>query len=125
MAKLAPMKVSEQFASDVIVTAIEAGHTYGIGYWARTLEYHNNPEPAWARIEEYDEVTGKGLKQAKLDRDAIQRGIDSLATRKVEVNKQTLGCILAAVASDDTTDIDGPTADVIVQAAVLGDIVYG
>src|SRR5262245_50746043 len=121
------MRVTEQFASDVIITAIEAGHTYGIGYWAEILKYRHTPEPAEATIQERESPTNDGAKPKRvtLNTAAIRRGIKLLSEGKIQVNKSLLGSILASAASDDATDIDGPSADVIVQVAVLGDIVYG
>jgi hypothetical protein len=116
-------QVSEQFASDVIITAIEGG----IGYWANVLEYRHTPEPATAKIREQEATDPKDNvpKEATLNREFIQKGIDALASGAIKVNPRLLGNILVGAVTDDAGEVDSDGADVIVQAALFGELVYG
>ena len=113
-------KVTQEFANDVITTAVEGG----IGYWARISEYHwRNGIPTTAMIEPLDPMDQWPL--AQLDRVLVQKGIDALAEGNIKVAPDILGAILVSVVRPDDYDIDATAADVIVQAGLFNDIIYG
>lgn len=114
----------EQFLADVIVCAVEGG----TGYWAQVSAYRHSDGPAatFAVLHEMSEDGDDYSEQgARLDLDAVARGIGRLQRGEVKVNGELLGSILAANATNDACEIDADGADVIAQAALLGDVIYG
>lgn len=113
-----------QFLADVIIAAVEGG----TGYWAAVSAYRWTDGPASTRatLVLLDDVTGEpGSETYEVTPNTIATGIGKLRTGLVTVNRDLLGLILAASAANDAGDIDADAADVIVQAALFGEIVYG
>jgi len=125
-----------EFLSDVMCSAIEGG----IGYWAEVKDYKwgssegpyklgwNLPDAergsysqAEVRVADDYEV-GPWL---SLTFTAIERGIKRLSTGEYNLNQDMMDCILDGSATNEAGNIDGPCADVIVQVALLNEIVYG
>lgn len=112
-------KISDQFAADVICTAVEGG----INYWAVVLKWDGEGS---ALVEDHDKKTGPEVAwPVTINKDLIQKGIDLLSEGKITLNTDTLGSILVGATMDDAGDVDAEAADAIVQAAIFGDIVYG
>jgi hypothetical protein len=102
--------------ADILVTAIEGG----IGYWARTDAYA--PDSGTATIT--DTHTGESF---ALSADALLQAADALlqAARARLLPPPPDDEILDAVArSIARADIDAEAADVIVQVAVFGLVIY-
>jgi len=144
MTKRTPQR--EAFLTSVIITAIEGG----IGYWAVARNYdwgtkeggqhsldgamyaraHVRPQDGFAAVAEpgYPRKTldDKG-RWGILDIDAVAHGLGRL--RKDEDNKLCAKSIrkhiLGASAVNEGGDIDANDADIIVQVALLGEVVYG
>lgn len=134
----------EQFLADVIIGAVEGG----TGYWAAVLKYKWEGLPP-AKVHavlvlDDDETDAKiDALQAKLGRtlraaDAIAagfghmvnvgtiaRGIAAVKKPDFSVNRDILAAILIGDRCNDGGEIDSDAADVIVQAALFGEIVYG
>lgn len=95
---------------------------YSIGYWA-SKAHHDTEAKTYAITidEEYaDEFENKTLTYEDL-LDAVKK----LASGSVKVNSQTKA-VCQAIASDPSdVDYDGDDADVIVQVAMFGEIVFG
>lgn len=128
----------EEFLADIISTAIEGG----IGYWAETRHYQwvNNGVPQLVVIKAgYDpdlkfedtravivDFEGENPNtEREITIDVIARGIAKIKDPKFRINKTLRGTILAADVENDAGEIDVEGADVIVQAALFGEIVYG
>ena len=133
------------FLAEIITTAIESN---AIQYWARVSDYKWGSErgehklgerhtasaqlqPAEG-IESWADIAAEGLpkrigtdKRAPLDVDAIAAGIGRIMRRKVKVCDQSRRTIIEASRENDGGDIDAELADIIVQAAMLGEIVFG
>lgn len=126
----------EQFLSDIITGAVEGG----TGYWAQVSQYqyvmdgelhvytgHEIDGGATrATLHEInDDETGYKPDGLAVTTDTIEAGIAKLAERQVQVNARMLDHILEANKENDATNIDADDADIIVQVALLGEIVYG
>lgn len=108
------IKVTCDFLSRVLETAVEAGHTHGIGYWADVtkIKEHKTSSDHDARF----------VSLSITDRDTNK-------TYVVNHGDVTIG-ILAALRHGHTQvlktdDLDGPTADIIVQCACFQEVLYG
>lgn len=126
----APHRFDDQTISDLLVTAFEGG----INYWLGTIDYQEPSSMVFAPAEtpRYATyplnpggaviVSASGIHPAdvaklcnqRLDRAAIERGLGIMA----EKYPKHYGDIL-----HDNHDAD--TADVLVQCALFGDIVFG
>lgn len=115
-------KVSREFANDVITTAVEGG----IGYWALISDYRIDDPDTTAKIRPDDDAGFEDREwPVLLDRDMVQKGLDLLTNTKIKVNPIILGAIIWGVNHEDAGDIDADCADVIVQVAVFGEVVFG
>jgi hypothetical protein len=57
--------------------------------------------------------------------ETVATGIAKLKEGNIQVNSELLGWILAGSAKNDGGDIDAEAADVILQAALFGELIYG
>jgi hypothetical protein len=135
----------KQFLHDVFVTALEGG----IGYWSKVSDYHWTNADAeadnsttldsadldgfYAVIHDFvaAESDPKATQdystwpQHRITRAVIQRGIGKVADKDFRVRDDIRKNILAGSAMNGAGDIDSECADVIVQAGLFGEIVYG
>lgn len=127
------MAEREQFLSDIISTAIEGG----IGYWSTTLAYQwtdDDGQPQLCVGERLARPTGTYAAITPVDSEVIY-GIDTnIIAKGIDVMRESPNfngshvlrdSILAASRENDAGDIDADCADVIVQAALFGELVYG
>lgn len=135
----------EQFLADIIIGAIERG----TGYWAEVLRYkwqdlapkdvnavivdQEDSDIQRKLIELRDKRGGnlsvnEALDQKlahKLTIDTIASGIGKIKSGKVPLGSYLKGMVLLGDSENDAGNIDADGADVIVQAAIFDDIVYG
>lgn len=113
----------EEFLDDVTITAIEGG----IGYWSVCHSYKWDDEPeVTAVIQEFDEGTGEPYgDKITVNRALIRKGIKQVISGEAGVHESMVKLIAGASAANDGCDIDADAADVIVQAAIFGELVYG
>jgi len=123
--------------SDVMETAIEAGHVHGIGYWAdvqqtKDIEIEGKKRIGWMWI--YDAEGGAEPDAAPdspyfintdrkpgyvgINGEHIQRAVAKMLTDP-ELAKDWAGRLL------DDDGLDGPLADAIIQVACFGKLIYG
>lgn len=101
------------FLSDVLVTAVEGG----VNYWADVKGYTKDNVTVFV----YDNMDHYTFTPA-----TISLGIDIIKSNKdFKVNDTILGDILVGDHRMDESYIDSSAADVIVQAAMFGEIIYG
>jgi hypothetical protein len=125
-------QLSPQFLSDILVTAVEGG----INYWARVAEpvFAPHPDNRHNRLLVAVKVTdvdgGRDFQRLDLTLKEIHQGIASL----FDVNSDTAYAArpdivesvrLAVETGQDAGEIDAEGADVIVQVALFGEVVYG
>jgi hypothetical protein len=125
----------ERFLADIITTAVEGG----IGYWSQVSSYR-----WWS-----DLIGGSGGATKTSDTSAdvhpllddesgyrdegVHVGIEEVARALavlrsdavIAVHPTTRGRILEADRANDAGDLDSNDADIVVQVAVLGDVIYG
>jgi hypothetical protein len=113
-----PERVS--FLGDVIVTATEGG----TGYWAYASDYHWEDEDPSKNT-----VTLTAMDDPATERvvtiETIAHGLAKLRKGEGQVNSRIRAEILEADRANDAGDIDADGADVIVQIALFGELVYG
>lgn len=116
----------KQFLFDVFVTALEGG----VNYWADVEGYHwSNPDGSEdldgfrATITDREEPGG----QLVVDADVIARGIGRFEplARQRGADDYWRQFLAANRTNGDDGDYDATVADVIVQLALFGEIVYG
>lgn len=131
-------KLNRQDCLDIIVTAIEGG----IGYWSkvdplerdaelnylRTRLYIPEDERAesWPLEEGFDFKTDDWGGQLNW----VSVGVITTATvrkgmKVIESHDPHLGYVRELASAADTGDIDSGLADCIIQAGMLGDVIYG
>lgn len=133
-----------EFLTDILITAVEGG----IGYWSQADEYRAAPErPAAERgvtlyipahevdAADYRLPVGHGLIESwgdeipactvRVDLDAIAAGVGLITRGEAGVHSDYIGDIFAASLHNDSGDIDATAADLIVQAAIFGRVIYG
>ena len=100
-----------EFLKDIRITAFGGG----INYWAYIRDN---------KIMEYDDEGPIG-DWIKITRDMIEKGIALVKEPSFKVRDDILAAILLGDRDSDASYIDIECADVIVQAAVFGEIAYG
>lgn len=115
----------KQFLHDIFVTALEGG----IGYWSQASKYR------WSvcdgHTEDLDNFvavihdTEDNRKKYTVDRAVIQRGLSKIASGTAKVHESYVKRIGQASRENDFGNCDAGDADVIVQAGLFGEVVYG
>lgn len=106
------VEVTDQTLDDIIVTALEGG----IGYWCQASVYeHTEGQPHRAIVHQLNEdESGYEHRGMTIDRAAIIDGLKRLAPK--------YSTQLGRLVNDD---YDSDDADVVVQMALFGDVIYG
>lgn len=121
------MTPREQFLSDVIVTAIEGG----IGYWAVCLQYQWEGNVVVTDHRQHGGGTLAIISPTDtgsiytITPNTIAHGIAVLQADSTVCAASLRDKILAASRENDAGEIDSEAADVIVQAGLFGEVVYG
>ena len=123
-----------EFLNDIVTTAVEGG----TGYWAYTSGYKwGDGQPTVATLTEIEAgMPGETKPRTMvLDADAVARGIGRIVKRTMPVvgmngnpgglHPSYVKLIAGASAINDGGDIDAELADIIAQAAMFNEIVYG
>lgn len=132
-----------QFLTDVLITAVEGG----IGYWSQVSDYNFSAEdPAERGVLVYipkeevdradyriDPVTdsiqswGETIEafRVRVTLDDLARGLGVITRGETSVHSDYVGAIFAASVANDAGDLDSYDADMIFQAAIFGDVIYG
>ena len=128
-----------EFLSDVITTAVEGG----IGYWAKVSEYRwYSPSLDGGSATHEDGVANayvtvherEGHDMELVSESGTHVGLDDVASAIATISDPSVVLALhndyrkritAASRFNDAGDLDAGDCDVIVQVAVLGDVIYG
>lgn len=124
-----------EFLGDIITTAVEGG----TGYWAQVSQYQYaldgriracvgervGDEPRAVLHQLAEDESGYVEAGQIVTLDVIARGLSLLASGEVGVRSDLKALIGQASHENDAGMIDADAADVIVQAGLLGEIVYG
>lgn len=108
-----------EFLNDIIISAVECNHC---GYWAKITDYDTSNITVKFQDGE-DGVDHKIL----VDKNLIERSIKKLLNpkEKADVHVSFLKNIWAADYKNDASLIGGEEFDIILQMAVLNDVIYG
>lgn len=112
---------AKQILKDVFTTVIESG---GSNYWAEFRNY--SPSKCTAEVLDCENVDTFEKKQwKKIDVDTIARGIDRVASGKIQVAKEYVAncCIMKVL--PEKADFDSIDADIILQAGLFNEVIYG
>jgi len=124
-----------EFLGDIITGAIEGG----IGYWSACSQYQWVDRDGKVRVSVgrvlgdepraiihviRDDETGYEDEGLALTLDAVSRGLRLIREGGCEINSRLKKAIMLADRSNDAGQLDAFDCDVIVQAGVLGEIVY-
>jgi hypothetical protein len=109
---------------------MESGH-YSIGYWCEVLRHrYKNDKDFKGVIEmdaEYEDDKDKRIskrRQYTIDRDVIIRGIKRIASGKIKVCHEYVSDCVTLLATGEG-DFDGDAADIIVQAGLFNEVIFG
>jgi hypothetical protein len=131
----------EQFLADIIIGAVEGG----TGYWAVCLWYRHDDEGETAAVlgeetelieyaDQFLATYGRKVKigelieagkAAKVTVETVAKGLGRIKRGEVGVRSDILEAIKQGDAENDGCYIDADGADVIVQAGLFGEVVYG
>lgn len=110
----------DQFLKDIVTTAVEGA---AIQYWCNVNRY--DPDLCVAWIKEDDDTGDQDTHWHKLNANMIAKGISRIKREDIKMRRDILSAILVADKTNDAGEIDIEAADVIIQAAMFGEIVYG
>jgi hypothetical protein len=114
------ISLTPELVDRILQTAIDAGHTFGFGYWGQIVKANRNPNTGLltsVEIVEHDPTPDP----------------DHLIQHTVWIRSLRNG-ILKALAEDqgkwrgalfDDDALDGPLAELLIQYAMFGEQVYG
>ena len=114
-----PVEEREEFVKDVLTTAIECD---GCGYWGR---WGNVTRDAKGNVTSFTVVRESTKNRLDVTPATVEAGIHALKQKGFAVRDDIRRNVLFADVMNDATDIDVEVADVIVQAGLFGEIVYG
>jgi len=119
------LEISDELIEDILCTAFEGGITY----WADNVSCHNNKDMKKVGGWKHEYLTGSKLKEAKLIIHTISGGevvmtkksiIDAL--QKMDNPEYKYTKALSRILNEQ---YDADDADIVVQTACFGEVVYG
>ena len=119
------VEISDKLIEDILCTAFEGGITY----WADNVSCHNNKDMKKVGGWKHEYLTGSKLKEAKLIIHTISGGevvmtkksiIDAL--QKMDNPEYKYTKALSRILNEQ---YDADDADIVVQTACFGEVVYG
>jgi hypothetical protein len=119
------------FLASVLSTAVEGGISYwasakpGTYKWGSENGPHTFGDAHYASITIREDDDGQTGPWRHVSEATIAQGIARVKRPDFRINTQLLGDILTGDRNNDAGEIDADGADVIVQAALFGKIVYG
>jgi hypothetical protein len=112
-----PQYLETQLANDIIDIALQGG----IGHWAKKEARYG----LGLLLREFDEETREITSQHIVSRAGIMNAMRDILLGNVQVNIDIAMNIWQAYKDKDSFYLDAQDADVIIQVACFGDIVYG
>lgn len=111
------LEVQEQLLFDIMTTAVEGG----INYWAYSLSVSRE-----ANLDVFAFSCKANGVYSRLDVDAskVLTGIQRVLSPGFSVRRDIREALTLSLAENDASNIDAEAADVIIQAALFGEITY-
>jgi hypothetical protein len=112
------------FLADVIIAAVEGGS----GYWARIKDYSYGDRRGggmYASAKFWDGADGELPTWVTVNAERVVAGLKRIKDPAFQIRSDLRALILGADVESDASNIDTEAADVIVQAGLFGQIVYG
>ena len=125
-------KEFDSWVFSIFVSAMEGG-SYGSGYWCEILKYHWNEKDnkdfhSIIRVDElYEDDKDKRIAKRRkytINRNTILRGLKRVASGKMKVADSYVSACVSLLATGDE-DFDGDAADVVVQAGLFNEVIFG
>lgn len=122
-----PFKISVEFevkdklCLDLLTTAVEGGSAY----WLACRSYTRDTDLNVTKIVGCFDREDASTQFDDVDIDTMRSGIERILSGKVAVREDVRGTVLAAVLDDDNSNWDSETADLVLQAGLHNEIVYG
>ena len=118
-------EITPQFLFDVFITACEGG----VNYWTDIANYHwRNDRDGSDDLEGFSALLldwNSGEKHS-VDFGVIATGLERIAAGGIAyLNEPSRQAIVNAILTDDAGEIDATLADLVVQAGLFDQIVYG
>jgi len=105
--------ISDNFIVNLIHTA-----GFSIGYWAETAQLDQDNQTYMVKESESDDDFVITYRR-------IGKSIEELLAGKSDVRQSIIDYLRKAVTEDDASYVDSDVADVVIQWAIFGDVVYG
>lgn len=109
-----------EFVGDIIIGAVEGG----IGYWSQCSRYRNRDEVSATIHVLKDDESGYEAEGLTLDANAVERGLKLIREGGGGIHLRLRRRLMKADESNDAGQLDAFDCDVIVQAGLLGEVVY-
>jgi hypothetical protein len=110
--KIERVTLTDEAVDNIFQTAIDAGHTYGFGYWAELKDVERaNGRISAITLRETDEPR----RMRRLEKVDLEAGIAKALSEPLGIRNAGL----------DQEYPDGPCAEMILQYAMFGEQVYG
>lgn len=131
--------LTDQFLSDCLTTATESG-TAAVWYWAYGEEVIRAKAGDGSGLDALSVTCLKGLSDdtgsdndeegnpkvfGDVTLDTVALGIQRILSGEVGISPHLVAYLVSAVKEQDAGDVDADVADCIVQAGLLGELVYG
>lgn len=121
--------LTPEACSDILETAIEAGHTYGFGYWAKLLKTDVSfakRDAAFFLAITIRETQGPATNPKLPGREfTVTHPMLQAAVLKMVQDPKGCGCRGLVPQLLGSDGLDGPIAEAIIQVACFGEVIYG
>jgi len=124
-----PLNMSDAVCAGIMSTALEGG----IGYWccAGEIVYSEGADWNYVSFNAYDADDPDGDDNsawengAEVNYETIRDGVARILGGSVKIRSDLFAQVVSVLGGGDGMDVDAEGADCIVQAGLLGDIVFG
>ena len=116
-------EVNDKFLTDIGITAAEGG----INYWGKLInytDYLHGGEAVIGITEDCDDLDDSYI----FNNDVIAQGLNNIFSKDASqmiCNRAIRNTIMSAIINNDSGDIDAECAEVIVQAGLFNELIYG
>lgn len=118
---LVALPISLELCEDLLTTAYEGGSAY----WLACEDVVRNAKGNVVEIKGCHDREDESEKFADVNLMTMQLGIQRICDPKFSIRPDIRKDLLAALTDPDSTTWDAETADSVVQAGLLGSLVYG